>query len=175
MSPSDPRQRYDDLLEFTNEEELAASEFAEAAASEPARIGWVVLGIVFDEDERILLIKQPWADGWLFPGGVPKSAETLSAAVVREVAEETGVRVDPRRPHAVDDLTIREAEDNGTTGWSTVFFEAVAESTTPDRNPNVDDETATAIRWFDDLPADCFNKTVTEQVFRRCRRARSDL
>ena len=55
----------------------------------------VARGLVFDERERLLLIR--WRDPvtarefWEPPGGARASNETFEAALCREVAEETGV------------------------------------------------------------------------------------
>jgi 8-oxo-dGTP diphosphatase len=54
-------------------------------------------GVVLAEGERVLLVKRgqaPLAGTWSLPGGKVEPGESLEAAVVREVLEETGVRVD---------------------------------------------------------------------------------
>jgi 8-oxo-dGTP diphosphatase len=54
-------------------------------------------GIVVHED-RVLLVrraKEPLRGRWTVPGGTLELGESLSAAVAREVEEETGVRVEP--------------------------------------------------------------------------------
>lgn len=51
-----------------------------------------VRAIVIDEQEnRVLLIKQTYAKGWVFPGGGVEKRETLLQSVHREIEEETGV------------------------------------------------------------------------------------
>ena len=52
-----------------------------------------VRGVVSDEKGRILLIRHTYLRGWHFPGGGVDPGETAEAAVVREVREETGVRI----------------------------------------------------------------------------------
>ena len=67
-----------------------------------------VTGIIFDDRDRILLVRQS-ADGiWSAPGGVIEPGETPADAVVREVWEETGLHSAPVRlfgvyggPHCV--------------------------------------------------------------------------
>lgn len=52
--------------------------------------------VICDASERILLIRRgnPPAQGrWSLPGGRIESGETAEAAIVREVREETGLRV----------------------------------------------------------------------------------
>ncbi len=51
-----------------------------------------VAGLVTDADGRVLMVLSPRRD-WEFPGGQVEEGETLTAALEREVWEETGVRV----------------------------------------------------------------------------------
>ena len=52
-----------------------------------------VMGIVYDSESRVLLVRQS-ADGlWSTPGGVIEPDETPAEAVIREVSEETGLKV----------------------------------------------------------------------------------
>lgn len=56
--------------------------------------------LLYDEDARLLLIKrgrQPGLGQWSLPGGRVEPGESLDAAVVREVFEETGLVVTPGR------------------------------------------------------------------------------
>jgi mutator protein MutT len=49
-----------------------------------------------DEDERILLLRRSDGDNlWGFPGGAMELGERAAEAVVREVREETGLKVEP--------------------------------------------------------------------------------
>ncbi|WP_131736334.1 NUDIX hydrolase [Actinomadura roseirufa] len=56
-----------------------------------------VSGIVRRADGRILAIKRADDGRWVPPGGVLELNETPFEGVVREVLEETGVRVEPER------------------------------------------------------------------------------
>jgi 8-oxo-dGTP diphosphatase len=63
----------------------------------PPRPTVAVAAIVFDPAGRVLLIERgrpPGVGLWSVPGGKVESGESLAAAVVREVAEETGVAVE---------------------------------------------------------------------------------
>jgi ADP-ribose pyrophosphatase YjhB (NUDIX family) len=57
-----------------------------------------VTGVVI-EDGRILLLNQDTDTGrsWSLPGGKVEEGETLAAAMVREMNEETGLEIEPGR------------------------------------------------------------------------------
>ena len=61
----------------------------------------VVAAALVDRQGRVLVAQRPpgkWAAGrWEFPGGKVEPAETEAAAVVRELHEELGVRVDAQQ------------------------------------------------------------------------------
>lgn len=51
--------------------------------------------IARDRDDRLLLVRLSYAEaGWSFPGGGARRGETMAAAAVRELAEETGCAAD---------------------------------------------------------------------------------
>ncbi|MEV5780707.1 NUDIX domain-containing protein [Streptomyces sp. NPDC048448] len=50
--------------------------------------------LLFDEQDRVLLVDPTYKAGWEFPGGVVESGEAPARAGMREVAEETGIRLD---------------------------------------------------------------------------------
>ena len=56
-----------------------------------------VEGIVFDEAGRVLLTQRRDLPFWCLPGGQLEAGETPMEAVVREVAEETGLEVEVER------------------------------------------------------------------------------
>lgn len=51
------------------------------------------MGIIYDEQSRVLLVRQTADSLWSTPGGVIEPDETPAVAVVREVEEETGLKV----------------------------------------------------------------------------------
>lgn len=50
--------------------------------------------LLFDEEDRVLLVDPTYKPGWEFPGGVVEPGEAPARAGIREVAEETGIRLD---------------------------------------------------------------------------------
>ena len=72
----------------------------------------VGVGGVVVHDGRVLLIrrgKEPLRGRWVVPGGTVELGETLEAAVVREVLEETGIVVRPLEVMTVFDRIERSA------------------------------------------------------------------
>lgn len=49
--------------------------------------------LLFDERDRVLLVDPTYKPGWEFPGGVVERGEAPARAGMREVEEETGVRL----------------------------------------------------------------------------------
>lgn len=66
--------------------------------SRPITLGVRVLLV---HEEQILLVKHTYHEGWLLPGGGVKRGETLDSAAVREVREETGLKVTSLRLHGM--------------------------------------------------------------------------
>ncbi|MBT0767915.1 NUDIX hydrolase [Kineosporia sp. J2-2] len=53
---------------------------------------------LIEHDGSLLVLKQRHRRGWTFPGGLLNRGEDAATAVVREVAEETGLRVEVGQP-----------------------------------------------------------------------------
>ncbi|MFE5554952.1 NUDIX domain-containing protein [Streptomyces sp. NPDC056544] len=80
-----------------------AERIAEAVRSETAKVCDIVQTpeptretvaagvLLFDEQDRVLLVDPTYKAGWEFPGGVVEAGEAPAGAGVREVAEELGV------------------------------------------------------------------------------------
>lgn len=70
----------------------------------------VGVGALLIHEGRVLLIqrgKEPLRGRWTLPGGTVELGETLEQALIREVAEETGLRVRPREAVLVFDRILR--------------------------------------------------------------------
>ncbi|GAA3838074.1 NUDIX hydrolase [Streptomyces chiangmaiensis] len=50
--------------------------------------------LLFDEQDRVLLVDPTYKAGWEFPGGVVEPGEAPASAGIREVAEETGLTLE---------------------------------------------------------------------------------
>lgn len=53
--------------------------------------------VIHDEADRILLIRRRDTDQWVLPAGIMEMDEAIAATIVREVLEETGLRIKPVR------------------------------------------------------------------------------
>jgi mutator protein MutT len=73
----------------------------------------VGVGGVVVHDGRVLLIrrgKPPLVDRWVIPGGTVELGETLLEALVREMEEETALRVEPTELLTAFDRVERDSE-----------------------------------------------------------------
>ncbi|MGP4111830.1 NUDIX domain-containing protein [Streptomyces sp. 4N509B] len=59
--------------------------------------------LLFDDQDRVLLVDPTYKPGWEFPGGVVEAGEPPARAAVREVAEELGLRLTHDLPLLVVD------------------------------------------------------------------------
>ena len=92
-----------------------------------------VLGVgalIFDEQKRILLIErggEPLKGWWSLPGGGLEVGETLKEGVVREVLEETGLRVEPLQILEVFERIMRDS--NGRPEYHYVLIDYICRVT----------------------------------------------
>ena len=73
----------------------------------------VGVGALVVDEGRILLVKRASEPGlglWSIPGGVLRVGETLEEALVREVEEETGIKVEVECLLDVLDLIVRDED-----------------------------------------------------------------
>jgi 8-oxo-dGTP pyrophosphatase MutT (NUDIX family) len=61
-----------------------------------------VRGLIFDGEGRVFLVKHSYVAGWHLPGGGVERAETLLAAIERELREEGNIEMlEPPTLHAI--------------------------------------------------------------------------
>ena len=110
-----------------------------------------VCGIVLDDGGRVLLNRRADTGQWAVLGGTPEPGEEPADAVVREVLEETGVRVVPERITGVY-TTPRITLPN----FDQVQYVVTAFRCRPvGGDPHVNDDESLEVHYFevDDLPA----------------------
>ena len=164
MNVSDPRDRYDDLIEERNEEEIEAQTFEALGENEAFAAGWVAAAVVRHEGD-VLLAYNADDGAWMIPGGSVQPGETLPEAVAREIREETGVEVVPDRPHAVVENVVTHGGDSRT--FRLVVFSARAETTVIGTDLGEPGEPITDAGWFAELPEAVFGREFAERLLRR--------
>lgn len=115
--------------------EIARNEF-------PRRPVPAVGAIVFRGDAVLLVRRgrEPNRGRWSLPGGSLESGETVEAAAVREVREETGVVARALRPAFVGDYVSREGE--GRVRWHYVLIDVLCEYVSGEPVPATDAQNA---------------------------------
>jgi 8-oxo-dGTP diphosphatase len=75
-----------------------------AESNNPSNLSWpgprqIGSGaLIFDRETRVLLVKHTYGKlNWELPGGVSEPGESVQQTIVREVREETGLHVQPKR------------------------------------------------------------------------------
>jgi len=107
------------------------------------------VGAVIFSGNRILLVRrgnEPSKDLWGLPGGMVELGERVEDAIVREVEEETGIRVKPLRLLTVLDSIRRD--DEGRIRFHYILFEFLCEEIDGELEASTD---ASDARW---LPVD---------------------
>lgn len=89
LSPYDTAVR---IAEAVGNSEVPACDIVQTPEPTAETVAAGVL--LFDEQDRVLLVDPTYKPGWEFPGGVVEPGEAPARAGVREVAEETGIRLD---------------------------------------------------------------------------------
>ena len=106
----------------------------------------VGIGAIIIQDGRVLLVKRghpPLAGEWSIPGGVLELGETLRAAAVREIREETCLTVEPEELLGVYDRVLRD--DAGRTLYHFVLIDFLCRPVAGTAQAADD---ADEVRWF---------------------------
>ena len=109
-----------------------------------------VTALVFDDDGRILLVRHSNGGVWVAPGGAIDPGETPQDAVVREVWEETGLRVKPM--HLCGVFSGPEFHVRYANGDEVSYVMAVFECDRVDGQLRADQEEVLEARYF--VPAE---------------------
>ena len=124
-----------------------------------------VVAVVLREDE-VLLVRRanpPYVGYWGFPGGKIEAGETIEAAAVRELAEETAVRAEAGRV-----LTAFDVLDHDGNGRLVRHFVLIAVLCRWISGEPVAADDALEARWFRPLDLDealpCLNLNVVDII-----------
>lgn len=101
------------------------------------------VGAVVFRGSDVLLVKrgsEPNRGRWSVPGGALEAGETVEAAAVREVREETGLEVRAIRVADVRDLIERDAD--GRVRWHYVLIDVLCDYVRGEPRPSSDAENA---------------------------------
>jgi ADP-ribose pyrophosphatase YjhB (NUDIX family) len=159
MTASDPA--FEDLaacegvVERRKVETVDADRFADL---EP-KVGpmtWAVGAVVTDDAGRVLLVRE---DGeWLAPGGEVEPGETHEDALVREVIEETGVRIGVGDLLAVTEVAFECADDR--LAFCFAHYTGTPETTELAADPGLDGEGIETVEWVETVPENTVDREV---------------
>ncbi|WP_411142713.1 NUDIX hydrolase [Streptomyces sp. x-80] len=110
-----------------------------------------VSAVVFDDAGRVLLGKRADTGGWSVIGGIPEPGEQPAETAVREVYEETAVRVVPERVVLVEAMPPVRYPN----GDRCQFMDVTLRCRATGGTARVNDDESLDVGWFavDDLPA----------------------
>ncbi|GAB7034861.1 NUDIX domain-containing protein [Streptomyces sp. NPDC021749] len=109
-----------------------------------------VTAVVFDDDGRVLLGKRADTGGWSVIGGIPEPGEQPAETAVREVYEETAVRVVPEGVVLVETMPPTQYPN----GDVCQFMDVTLRCRAIGGRPRVNDDESLEVGWFamDALP-----------------------
>lgn len=109
-----------------------------------------VTGVVFDNAGRVLLGRRADSGRWGLTGGIMEPCEEVAQAVVREVFEETSVRVRPERITGV----YTHADVIHENGDRSCYVVTAFRCSVIEGEPRVNDDESLEVAWFalDALP-----------------------
>ena len=116
-------------------------------------LDWGV-GALVERAGELLLVRQ---DGqWMLPGGEVERGESHAEALVRELAEETGIDVDPGPLRAV--VENRYVHRGEVVGFHFAIYDAAADTRAVTDDPGLADEEIESVGWFESPPSDTLDR-----------------
>ncbi|SNY62043.1 NUDIX hydrolase [Paractinoplanes atraurantiacus] len=104
-----------------------------------------VIAVVLDQSGRVLLVRRSDTHDWALTTGCLEPGEQPAAGAVREVLEETGVRVEAERLLAVEALDLSVAPNGDQIHWLTVGVLCRAVG----GEARVNDDKSVEVAWFE--------------------------
>jgi 8-oxo-dGTP pyrophosphatase MutT (NUDIX family) len=107
-----------------------------------------VTGVIFDDARRLLMVLHADRRIWVLPGGCIDPGETPADALVREVWEETALRVEPvalRGVYSGPDFLVRYYN-----GDEAIYVMSVFECRVTGGSPRPDGTETLDVRYFDE-------------------------
>lgn len=124
----------------------------------------VAFAVVRDHREQVLLVRRSDDGNWELPGGQVEVGETVSAAVIREVAEESGITIDITGVSGIySDPTHIVVYTGGARQQCALCFHAHPDP--PVQQPRPDQDETVEAAWF--TPAEARGLTLHPDVRRR--------
>ncbi|MFI1989029.1 NUDIX domain-containing protein [Actinoplanes sp. NPDC020271] len=103
--------------------------------------------LVAGEDGRLLLVRHAGhREGWAVPGGAVEIGESPVDAAVREIREETGIRIGP--PRLVDVLGGTDFEVTYPNGDRVAYVTSIYRAEMIGGTPAPDEEEISELGWF---------------------------
>jgi 8-oxo-dGTP pyrophosphatase MutT (NUDIX family) len=133
--------------------EPGAERFESARERIEGGLDWGV-GALVERAGELLMVRQ---DGqWMLPGGEVERGESHAEALVRELAEETGIDVDPGLLRAV--VENRYVHRGEVVGFHFAIYDANADTRTVTDDPGLADEEIESVDWFGSPPSDTLDR-----------------
>ena len=102
----------------------------------------VSAAVITDDEGRLLLVRKSGTTAFMQPGGKPEPGESADETLSRELAEELGLRVDPRELRPLGEFTAAAANEPGFLVVADVFAVDIGAQT-----PTIAAEIA-ELRWI---------------------------
>jgi 8-oxo-dGTP diphosphatase len=144
------------------ERELSPDRFASIRKRIDNGLRWGVGAVVLDDADRVLLVHE--AGRWCVPGGGAEPGESLTAALRREVREETGVEIRLGALEAVTEQAF--VHDGDRVSFHFATYEGRARTTDLASEPGLHDEEIEAVEWRASLPENTLDSELVERVRR---------